>query len=622
MKFRHNNHFLLWCLVLLSTSAEAKLTASDSSLRLNSKSYVSTFKSPFNSLEHFTVSGYYRFMGNYRNMTDAYAHMENNKKSIFIGDDAQIPQFMLNLNGYTDKNTSFGTDLFMWTPLTGLGQTENVKGLNLGISLYGNFKTRIGNLNVRTGGINWYAMTPFTFQTNKGYNRYSLFERNPWDPNTNQIDDRYKTFYNTGAMNQDQRWGNQAFQGLIIDGTDLPGQTAVSLMLGKTQFDGGYSPIPNYSYGGKLKKYFDNNKASVSLNTFNSTAVIDSIKLNTAGFNMISVEYAHQFNQIKVYSEIGSGRRFANDVFQQWGEALSVKISSMKKRLPIEMHAYRISPRVLNNSAIFINSSIQQSTVVQAGQTQPVLMPVASSVLPIGQLSNNRQGFDINGVISHKRWKHSIGYSVAGELEALSSQLNYTHAFNALPLSRFWRWDFPSNIGPYGQMNKLYRTVIETVNLKDVDITGKPVYKKYFNTIELNSKYSSYLMGKPLYLFYLGSFNSVQYQMSPMVVTTEKALLRTYDHQIESYWRIQSHLVWTNYVSYERILANYQTQTDIESRRPKNQVGYAFATGFDIQLSKSVGLYLRHRLMNYRDKSYSKDYYKGQETTVELKAFF
>jgi hypothetical protein len=51
-------------------------------------------------------------------------------------------------------------------------------------------------------------------------------------------------------------------------------------------------------------------------------------------------------------------------------------------------------------------------------------------------------------------------------------------------------------------------------------------------------------------------------------------------------------------------------------------VGYAFATGFDIQLSKSVGLYLRHRLMNYRDKSYSKDYYKGQETTVELKAFF
>jgi hypothetical protein len=107
-----------------------------------------------------------------------------------------------------------------------------------------------------------------------------------------------------------------------------------------------------------------------------------------------------------------------------------------------------------------------------------------------------------------------------------------------------------------------------------------------------------------------------------MVVTTEKALLRTYDHQIESYWRIQSHLVWTNYVSYERVLANYQTQTDVESRRPKNQVGYAFATGFDIQLSKSVGLYLRHRLMNYRDKSYSKDHYKGQETTVELKAFF
>ena len=621
MNANNKLYTLIGCLFAFMASANA-IALTDSTKVVPLKTYVSTFKTPFNSLDHFTVSGYYRFLGNYRQMTDAYAHMANNKEAIFIGDDAQIPQFMLNLSGYTDKNTSFGTDLYMWTPLTGVGQAENVKGLNLGVSLYGNFKTRIGNLNVRTGGINWYSMTPFTFQTNKGYDRYSLFERNPWDPNTAQIDDRYKTFYSKGAINQDQRWGNQAFQGLIIDGTELPNHTALSLMLGKTQFDGGYSPIPNYAYGGKFKKYFDDNKASVSINTFNSTAIIDSIQLNTAGFNMLTLEYAHQFKSFKLYSEMGMGRRFANDINQKWGEALSVKLSSLKKHLPIEVHAYRVSPRVLNNSAIFINSSIQQSTVVQAGQTQPVLMPVASAVLPIGQLSNNRQGIDINGTITYRKWKHSIGYSVASEINALSSQLNYTHAFNALPLSRFWRWDFPSNVGPYGQLNKLYRSVFETLVLTDVDAQGVPLHKKQFNTLELNSKYSSVLFGKPLYLFYLGSFNSVQNHFSPLLVTSEKALLRTYDHQIESYWKIQNHLVWTNYISYERVVANYQTKTDTDSRRPKNQMGYALATGFDVQLSKSVGLYLRHRFMNYRDKSFAKDHYKGHETTIELKAFF
>ena len=211
---------------------------------------------------------------------------------------------------------------------------------------------------------------------------------------------------------------------------------------------------------------------------------------------------------------------------------------------------------------------------------------------------------------------------MASEINALSSQLNYTHAFNALPLSRFWRWDFPSNVGPYGQLNKLYRSVFETLVLTDVDAQGVPLHKKQFNTLELNSKYSSVLFGKPLYLFYLGSFNSVQNHFSPLLVTSEKALLRTYDHQIESYWKIQNHLVWTNYISYERVVANYQTKTDTDSRRPKNQMGYALATGFDVQLSKSVGLYLRHRFMNYRDKSSAKDHYKGHETTIELKAFF
>lgn len=573
------------------------------------------------ALDGLQIGGFYRFIANYRKLSETYTHLEANKKNIFIGDDSQIPQLMLNISGNTSARTTFGTDLFLWSPMTGAGQVENVKGLNLGISLYGNFSTNLGTFNVRTGGINWYMLSPFTFQTNRGYNRFSIYERNPWDPNTPRIDSRYADFYSSGAISQDQRWGNQAFQGLIVEGAQLPKNFSFSAMYGKTQFDGGFSPIPNLSYGGKIRKDYKNN--FIAFNTFNNTSQIDSIKTNTAGFNLVTLEVTQHIGPLKLYAEVGAGRRFANNINEKWGEAISVKvISDIAKKFPVELHLYRVSPRVLNNSSIFMNSSIQQTTQVSASN-QPVLIPVSSAVLPIGQMSNNRQGIDLNAQVNLGRVKNSIGYSTSMELENLSTQITYSHPFNNLALSRFWRWNFPSEVGPYQNLNKIYRSVFETLNITDLDSTGtRPLKRKYFNTVELNSKYKTKIAGRDLYFFYLGTFSSVQNQFAAMVNFTEKSLLRTYAHQLEMYLKVSSGIVWNNYVSYERNIANYSTQVDVVSKRPKNQTGYSIASGFDLQLSRHVGLYLRQRWMTYQDKSFAKDKYKGWETTVELKAFF
>jgi hypothetical protein len=572
-------------------------------------------------LDGLQIGGYYRFITNVRKLNETYSHLEGNRKNIFVGDDSQIPQLMLNIAGNTSPKTSFGTDLFLWSPMTGAGQIENVKGLNLGVSLYGNFTTSLGNFNVRTGGINWYMLSPFTFQANKGYNRYSLFERNPWDPNTPKIDTRYNDFYSSGAINQDQRWGNQAFQGLIIEGAQLPKNFSFSAMYGKTQLDGGFSPIPNASFGGKIRKDYQNN--FVSFNTFNNTSQIDSIKHNIAGFNMHTLEMLHHFKNIKVEAEIGVGRRFTNKETTKFGEAISIKVSgNIANTFPVEMHLYRISPRVLNNNSVFMNSSIQQTTQVN-NLNQPVLLAVSSAVLPVGQMANNRQGIDLNAQLNFGKFKNSIGYSNSMELEELSTSLTYSHPFNNLALSRFWRWDFPSEVGPYQNLNKIYRSVFETVNITELDSTGtRPLNKKYFNSIEINSKFKTQVAGKDLYVFYLGTFNSAQNQVSALVNFTEKALLRTYDHQLEMYLKLSPMLVWNNYVSYERVIANYSTQVDAITKRPKNQTGYSLASGFDIQMSKNVGLYIRQRWMKYEDASFAKDKYKGWETTVELKAFF
>ena len=162
----------------------------------------------------------------------------------------------------------------------------------------------------------------------------------------------------------------------------------------------------------------------------------------------------------------------------------------------------------------------------------------------------------------------------------------------------------------------------ETVNLTELDADGKPLKQKYFNAIEINSKWKTSIGRKDLYVFYLGNFNSAQNQWAPLTVFTEEALLRTYVHQLETYWQLSPTLIWTSYASYERNIANYQTQVDAITRRPKNQTGYSFATGFDIQLSRKVGLYVRQRWMDYKDTSFELDKYRGWETSIELKSFF
>jgi hypothetical protein len=574
------------------------------------------------ALQQFSISGYYRFVTNYRHLEVAYPHLENNKNNIFVGDDSQIPELMLNISGSVIKNTSFGTDLYMWTPMTGLGQPENVKGLNLGISLYGTYSSPYGEFTVRTGGINWYSLTPFTFQTNKGYDRYSIFERNPWDPNTASLSSRYATFYNSGAINQDERWGQQAFQGIIVEGANLPNGFSGSFMYGKTQLNGGLSPIPNSSFGGKIRKDYKSNY--ISINTFNSTGYPDSLEQFRMGFNIATVEFRNNIKNFQIKGEIGAGRSFVQDNVSLWGEAISVKISTnIAHKFPAEIHVYRISPKVINNSGAFINTSGQGYVNPNKNGPQPVLPAIESTMVPIGQLTNNRQGVDLNTQINISRVKISFGYSTSMELDKLSSKITYWHPINSLVLAHFWRWDFPSNVGPYNNLSKIYRTVYEKVNLTDVDpVSLKPFLRKYFNNIEINAKYSGKLFNRDYYIYYLGQYSSAQNYLAPITVFTEKALLRTYYHQLEFYYTVSPSVIWANYFGFERIIANYGTETDKISRRPKNQTGYSVATGFDVRLSKGAALYLRQRWVNYHDSSFANDKYSGFETTVEIKIFF
>lgn len=571
-------------------------------------------------LNNLSVSGYYRFIGNYNQMDTQYPEFGAVKNRLFLGDDSNIPQLYLTIGARPSPTTSFSTDLFLWTPLTG-SNLDYAKGLNLGVNLNGTHSTKYGNFSVRTGGIHWYTLSPMTFATNTGYNRFSLFERNPWDPNTKDVFERYSSFYSEGALSQDERWGQQAFQGFIFDGAKLPKQFSFALMHGKSQFNGGALPVPNSMTGGKIRKDFK--KSFVSLNALANKTFDDSLARQVIGYELITSEFSFNKYNMTLAGEIGGGTYHSPTLKGKWGEAIDVKLQIGKEltRFPIEIRYFRISPDVINNNGIFWNSSISEFSANSASSAPPgsqtPLIPFASSLVNIGQMTNNRTGVILNTDLEIKNQKLTIGYSASSEIVGLSDRITYGHSANNLALSRFWRWAFPANVGPYQNLNKIYRGVYETLQIMD-----STFYAKGFNSLELSYKGKFKIFNRELLVFYLGGFHSVQQKFAVLPKYSTKAYLQSYNHQVEFYYRIAPKWVISNYFGYDRMIANRDTKLDVISQAPKNQTGASYAIGLDLLLSKNVGLYVRHRWMDYKDANFSLDRYAGQETTVELKLYF
>lgn len=600
------------------------------------------------------ANGFYRFFATHLTMPEPYILDQNSgaltkKRTLFIGDDAQLPNLLVNLSGRPSKKVSWGFDLYMfqfltgeinsaynpavptadrppvWDPLSGARLGGNM-GLNLGLNLYGSYYTKKGTFSIRMGGIHWYSISDLTLGSFKGYNRFLLSERNPWDPIGKNIGVRYNQMYENGAVYQDTRWGERAVQGVIIEGIGLPNGWSFGGMYGKTELNGGFLTIPNVSYGGKLKKVYRKTDY-ISFNTLNNTTWVDSLNTLQLGFNVFTLEWAASFNGVEAHAEVGTGRYISPVNDYPWGEAISAKVLLTKKliRFPLEVHYYRISPYVVNNNAVFWNTSIVESAIVDRPgggvQSASVLTPFSSSMVAIGQMTNNRTGVNLNTAFKVGKVAMSMGYGVSSELEAFQNRITYSHFVNQLTRSRFWRWEFPTNVGPYERYDKVYRDAYQKVTVTD-DSLGVSVNPKKFNQVEVHAKYRTKLSHRNFFVFLLGRYNTAQPDLTLLPAFSEKAYLRQYNTEMEVYYQVAKPLFLNMYLGYERVLGNYQTELNTETLRPLNQTGYGVGCGIDVSLNKNAGLYLRHRWISFEDTSFRLDQFKGQETLVELKVFF
>lgn len=653
------NYKWINCAVVLFLLAHVSLRAQDERMQIHSLLDWQRGNYPKekpDEIYHIRVDGFYRFFATNLSMPDPYllagtpeSGSFTKPRTLSIYDDTQLPNFWVNVNGRPNKRFSWGFDVFMfqfldgnigpnynsilppqenpdvWNPLASPRLGQNL-GMNLGMTLYGSYLTDVGTFNFSMGGIQWLALSDLTLGSFTGYNRFIVYERNPWDPIGRDISARNDQMYGE-ELRQDLRWGLRAVQGMVLNGVNLPNDWSFISFYGKTELSGGIFTIPNRDFGGKLKKTFDANH-SLSFNTLNNRTFIDSINTVSVGFNVHTLQWMNRWKGFKFDIEAGLGQYVSPVEQYPWGEAINAKVTTPKRltKIPIEFQYYRVSPYVVNNNALFWNTSIPEARQISmdaAGNTQSanVLVPFASSVVMIGQMTNNRTGLNINSDFKIGKINFSAGLNMSREIEAFTNTITFSHFVNQLTRARFWRWDFTPNVGPYGRYDKVYRDAFQTIQLTD-DSLGVAVNPKNFNTAEIHAKYKTRFRGKNFYAFVLGRYNTVSENFSPFLVMNENAYLRNYSNEAEMYLQIKNSFYINSYLGYERNLGNFNTQLNDETFLPLNQTGYGIGLGFDVGLGNNAGLYFRHRWFYFKDVNFVLDQFRGQETLVELKFFF
>jgi hypothetical protein len=605
-----------------------------------------------------TVFGYYRLLLYYRNMGNPYPNLEPFERAYGVGDGYREPMLSVSVLGRPNGRASFGTELFLFTPYDGTDDFEtNQLSLNLGINFFGNFRTEVGNFGVRAGGIHWYNLSPFTIGVYQVLDRYSIFDRTPWEG----VDGigKYSNYFETGETNPgDQRWNFQAFQGLIVDGRELPGEIGFDAFWGKTQPNGGLpgavvdptetveNPgdagdvptyegfsgearvLPSFITGGRLQKAFGDNL--VGLNSIYSYRTLDSLRADERReYQVHTGSFDTYVRGVNISGELGASRFESPTYDAKWGEALMVRtrVPADYTYVPLDVQLYQVGRHFFNENGEIATGNNPE---IQVDPRCDVVAGAGSAgglITQVNQLAHNRRGVNFNTAWGAGPAKLGVGWGLAHELAPTTSVLSYIHRINGLAVSRIYN-PFPAEaicatqFGPLGRKYSFFRGIFERVQTTDVDpITGIPTTRKYFHAVDLTAKFRTRVLDRPLYLFYLGSFGSAN-RAAQLVPRDDDTYLFVQYHEFDVYYQLLEDFILAGYFGVENARGGRFTVANEETGEPRDQRGLGIGLGFDWAIASNAGLYVRHRWLDFEDRSFAEDNYSGRELTLELKVFF
>ncbi len=592
-------------------------------------------------LKKISVNGYYRFFGINRDLENSFVVIPGNQFAnapnfvLGAGDVYRDPPLMLiNISAQPTSKTYIGMDYALYHNFTGNIGNSPIN-LNLGINLTGSIQTEVGKFTAHMGGINWTDMSGMLFSSFIGYQRYSIFERYPWENNSVSFD-RASNYFEYGNISRDMRFGMQAFKGMMIDGNELPGNMSFRLLYGVTPVQSIVgSKIPSYTFGLRVRKKINNQ--TIGFNMMNYTSFLDSLATEEAGIQLQTFSYDLAWNGFDLSAEIGRGQLYSNTQKEGWGEAIRVKIKTPAKitKIPFDVEGFYMSPQFVNYYGNFLSSNtsfLSASSVNQTGNSaggSGGISNFAGSITDVGQISNNRKGFSFNFWVDiTKSTKLNIGNMVSSEIKSMGRTLAFGHKINALPFSRFV--PFVNNVGAYSNWTSYFRGFSQSMEITDTNSFGMPKTLTNFNMLQVQLKQKVNFSYIPFYLLYVGSFGSAQSDFNIIPTFSSNAYLRTFYHEFDAVFMINKEVSLITSFGKEYITGNSQLNKgdNVDGKLGStfnnaiNQESNLFGLGLDLAIAKNTNLYIRRRWFSQEDKSFVKDNIKGTETTIELKLYF
>lgn len=598
-----------------------------------------SFKNPSSAI---TFSGFYRFLGFVRNQQETFPNNSGKTTVISSGDAYREPMFLLKLNGKTRDNITFGADLMLNSLYKG-PSSEHIKALtlNLGLNLTTSIATKFGTFNFKSGGVSWYRQSRLTVWGNRSFNRISIFERRPQTPLNKLPVDRYSKYYNSGLVDQGIRYGSRAFQGIFLQGTRLPFNFSVKGVIGKSNFNRSLLETSDNFTGCFQLKNMLSPSFKIAYNYLSSWADTDSLSDDRRNYFIHTLELDKKWSKIQVQMELGLGNYRDPLRTLGYGEAILLNIKTAKStKVPLNVQLYRISPQFVNVTGNFLNTSVLEVFPNVAGIGTTVRTPYQSPMVGLGFPVNNRQGGSINADINLGKLKLNGGIGVFTEIDTSYAALSYIHNVNSQTLSRIYL--FAQNWGPYNALNSTYRGVFENVNITDTSANGLANFKKFFNTIEFQAKYSNKIFGKNYYIFSLTRLNSCQKNLKALPLIGEQALISQLSEELDFSIELNEKAVLVLSYGIEKILGNASTDlgdnpdataTNTFFERlgwgklyrltnSRNQKNTLLGFGIDYKIGQNVMVFFRYNQYRYFDPNFIENHLKGWETMLELKINF
>lgn len=625
-----------------------------------------------------SVQGYVRMNLMYRKMTDWYLYEGVSPKTLVIngvekdtplGDENPTgyrePLMQLALAGKPTANTEFGVDMLFDNQLIGdLSDDSRRLQIMRWINLNGKILTDYGKLSLSFGGINYVNMSPLTLWRYEI--RDDMFYRNPWEWSYKSFD-RYSEFYQTNAISKDARFGNVAFQGMVLKAEGLPKRFGAHLMIGKSDGsnNGFQSYLANnfkYITAGRLYKKIG--KHTVGFNSYNQIGYQNDINVagdptNEEREMVYTLDGGINGKRLTTQIEVGmSTFKHPFHTEYEWDPIFNIKTSMDqigRTGIKPSIHLFHIGENFVNPNSIANNTTGYGGSLKLGETTAPYYMNTNyyGGINEIGQISNNKKGASIVLNKDFGNLKASVGLNVSqdavyDENNILHRYITFQHYNMGVNRSRFAY--YKAQEGPYQRTVNTWRRSFESVHIADTTFGGVKTY----NTLDVSTRYKTRINSKGLILSNYINYNSVAEDFSITPQFSEKAFIRTFYDEFMTFYQLlpkttlvllygvefvkgntqinttdefgtkyeQETPTTIGYSGGDSLTVNYITTPYNSEGLPIDQFGQSFGIGLDLDITETSGLYIRQKWFTHKDNNFLLDKFNGWEFSAEFKLRF